>query len=72
MDTVIETVEEFQIRRIQYWAKQLKKDGDLTDWKLKRLAGLKEDITYKVQAEIDKLILNAEIGERENHVHHKN
>lgn len=63
LDTVIETIEEFQIRRIHYWAKQLKKDGDLTDWKLKRLAGLKEDITSKVQEEIDSIILNAEVGE---------
>jgi hypothetical protein len=53
LNRVIETRERFQIRRVQWAAKQLFKcQGDVVEWRIRRLAGLKSTVSGNVQREI--------------------
>jgi hypothetical protein len=53
LNEIVETIEQFQIRRVQ-WATQklLEDDQETLEWKIKRLAGLKEVVAVSVQHEI--------------------
>lgn len=53
----LETREQYQIRRIKWACNQLFNDeGVLTDWKIKRLAGLKGNLNSKLRITIEKEI----------------
>ncbi|TMU83780.1 hypothetical protein FGG79_18975 [Bacillus sp. BHET2] len=52
-----ETIEEFQIRRVQYISNELKNNEEsLADWKIRRLAGLKNNLGGSVEEAISQLI----------------
>lgn len=53
----IETIEEFQIRRAKWAAEVLKKDKEIiAEWELKRLAGLKDQLSAEVNKIIQELV----------------
>jgi hypothetical protein len=53
LNQVIETREQFQIRRIQWAARQLLENNeDVVEWRIRRIAGLKSTIPINVQQEI--------------------
>ncbi|BAY32884.1 Tn7-like transposition protein D [Nostoc carneum NIES-2107] len=55
LDSVIETVEDFQIRRIQWAIQQLDNHGEeILAWKVIRVAGLGENCSEIVQAYLEK------------------
>lgn len=59
----VETVEQFQCRRVRWAAKVLVlKNEDLSDWKIRRLAGLGKLLTERVEIEIYNVIENSNIG----------
>jgi hypothetical protein len=50
----VETVEEFQIRRIKWAIKQLSDYGEeVISWKVVRIAGLREDCSETVKAALE-------------------
>lgn len=60
LESVTESTEQFQIRRVRFFVEKLRDKGELLEWRLKRLAGLRSDISPVVQAEINRLIQQAE------------
>jgi hypothetical protein len=59
LESVVETVEEFQMRRIKWAIKQLDECGEeIMRWKVVRLAALREDCSQRViaflESELDK------------------
>ncbi len=55
LETVTETVEDFQIRRIQWAIIELDRRGEeIKDWKVLRLAGLREDLSDQVKIALEK------------------
>ncbi|MBU7006890.1 TnsD family transposase [Phosphitispora fastidiosa] len=53
LSQVVETREQFQIRRVQWAAKRLfEHQEEISEWKMKRIAGLKSTVSDKVQQEI--------------------
>lgn len=56
LESATESTEQFQIRRVRFFVEQLHDKGELLEWRLKRLAGLRPDISPVVQAEINRLI----------------
>ena len=54
LESVVETVEEFQIRRIKWAIKQLSDYGEeVISWKVVRIAGLREDCSETVKAALE-------------------
>ncbi|MBD2069534.1 TniQ family protein [Leptolyngbya sp. FACHB-671] len=54
LDSVVETVEDFQIRRIQWVVKQLDQQGEAIEhWKVVRMAGLKPGYSKKVETALE-------------------
>lgn len=54
LDKVCETVEDFQIRRVDYVCKRLKDKGEpLIGWKIRQLTSLTGSISYRVKERID-------------------
>ena len=50
LESVTETVEDFQIRRIKWAIEELDRQGEeIKEWKLLKLAGLREDLSNKVR-----------------------
>jgi hypothetical protein len=58
--TVVESVEDFQIRRLPWVAAQIRENGQpLTRWRLLRKAGIKEGtLTDSVEKEVERILLN--------------
>ncbi len=57
LESVTETVEDFQIRRIEWAAQELDRQGeDILEWKILRVAGLRENCSDKVKEAIEKSI----------------
>lgn len=55
INNIIESVEEFQIRRIKRTVEQLDKE-DLLIWKIRRNAGINESFYVKLDGEIENII----------------
>jgi hypothetical protein len=54
LDSVIESIEEYQIRRVRWAAETLDHRGESVDrWKVIRMAGLKPDYSEKVERAVD-------------------
>jgi len=54
----IESVEDFQVRRVKWATKKLRKDGEeVKEWKIKRLAGLRSFCTSRVSKVINEEIM---------------
>ena len=50
LELVIETLEDYQIRRIQWAVKELNNRGEeIKEWKILRLAGLRKNLSDKVK-----------------------
>ena len=57
LESMKETVEDFQIRRIEWAVKELERQGEeIMEWKILRLAGLRENCSEKVRAKIEKVL----------------
>ncbi len=56
LQLVTETLEDYQIRRIQWAVKELNSKGEeIKEWKILRLAGLRKDLSYEVRMYLLKL-----------------
>lgn len=54
LNSVTETVEDFQIRRIKWAIAELDRQGEeIKEWKILRLAGLKEDLSNRVREHLE-------------------
>ena len=54
LESVTETVEDFQIRRIEWAVEKLDSQGeDIKEWKLLRLAGLRENLSDRVRIALE-------------------
>lgn len=50
LNSVTETVEDFQIRRVEWAVKELDRQGEeIREWKIMRLAGLRDNCAEKVK-----------------------
>ncbi|MBL1179326.1 TnsD family transposase [Pantanalinema sp. GBBB05] len=59
LESVIEGIEDYQIRRVQWAAETLDRRGERVEsWKVVRLAGLRPDYSEKVEQEIGRLMTN--------------
>ena len=57
LESVIETVEDFQIRRVQWAVEELDRQGEeVMEWKILKLAGLRENCSDKVRKAIALLV----------------
>ena len=57
LKSVTETVEDFQIRRVEWAVEELDKQGEeIREWKILRLAGLRENCSDRVRAKIEKVL----------------
>lgn len=57
LDSVVETIEDFQVRRVQWAAKQLDRQGESIEyWKVIRIAGLRPNYSEKVGRAIDQAV----------------
>ena len=55
LDSVTETVEDFQIRRIEWAVEELDRQGEeIKTWKILKLAGLRENLTPRVKICLEK------------------
>ena len=55
LDSVTETVEDFQIRRIKWAVEELECGGEeIKEWKILKLAGLRDNLTPKVRTYLEK------------------
>ena len=55
LESVTETIEDYQIRRIEWALKELNSKGEeIKEWKILRLAGLREDLSDKVKRFLEK------------------
>lgn len=60
----IESREQFQIRRIKWACQALKdKDEDIVEWKIRRVAGIRDDVCEEVQIALKKEVLNYKAGD---------
>ena len=58
MESVTETVEEFQIRRIKWAIQWLDDSGeDILAWKVMRVAGLRENCSERVSAVLEQELI---------------
>ncbi|MGI0484865.1 TnsD family Tn7-like transposition protein [Pantanalinema rosaneae CENA516] len=57
LDSVVESVEDYQIRRVRWAAEILDRRGERVEsWKVVRLAGLRPDYSEKVEQAIDQAV----------------
>ena len=57
LESVTETVEDFQIRRIEWAVKELDCQGEeIKEWKILRLASLREDVSDKVRRFLEEIL----------------
>ncbi|MGL6337660.1 MAG: hypothetical protein ACRC80_00800 [Waterburya sp.] len=57
LEKVTETIEDFQIRRIKWAVETLDCQGEeIKEWKILRLAGLREDLSAKVKKFLEEII----------------
>ncbi|KYC88497.1 hypothetical protein B4102_4029 [Heyndrickxia sporothermodurans] len=62
----IESREEFQIRRIKWACRALAvKDEEIMEWKVRRLAGIRDDVDKQVKIALEKEILNYKVGDQD-------
>ncbi|MDJ0632624.1 MAG: TnsD family transposase [Xenococcaceae cyanobacterium MO_188.B29] len=58
LESVTETVEDFQIRRVEWAVKELDKQGEeIRSWKILRLSGLRGDCSERVREYLEKQLL---------------
>ncbi|GAB4525467.1 MAG: TnsD family Tn7-like transposition protein [Pleurocapsa sp.] len=59
LESVKETVEDFQVRRIEWAVEELDRQGEeVRSWKILKLAGLREDCSERVQKFLDQQLMN--------------
>ncbi|MGC5325180.1 TnsD family transposase [Brevibacillus sp. SYSU BS000544] len=57
LESVIETIEKYQIRRLRWATQQLVQENDIVErWKILRLAGLKNDLSPQLISELDQTL----------------
>ncbi|MCM3325009.1 TnsD family transposase [Cytobacillus kochii] len=62
----IESREQFQIRRIKWACRALAVKGEeIMEWKVRRLAGIRDDVEEQVKIALEKEILNYKVGDQD-------
>ncbi|PLR75790.1 transposase [Bacillus sp. V3-13] len=62
----IESREQFQIRRIKWACRALAvKDEEIIEWKVRRLAGIRDDVDEQIKIALKKEILNYKVGDQD-------
>ncbi|WP_449354642.1 hypothetical protein ACUL41_17235 [Virgibacillus natechei] len=63
----IETRQQFQIRRIKWGCRQLEVKGEeIIEWKVMRLAGIRDNVCEEVKIALKKEILNYKVGDQDS------
>ena len=67
LEQVTENVEDYQVRRVKWAAVQIRNNGEeITEWKIKRLAGLRTPCSYKVILAINEEMMKDQYIGRDN------
>lgn len=61
LDSVVESEEDFQVRRLKWAADYLRQQGELKEWRLYQIAGIKPKFKEKLGPIVHELIYQAEI-----------